>query len=467
MRLIVVFLLFSALTLVAGTALGNHVYIIPGIALAYYFLTFKTGAYILFIVLWQYVSNYFIGQGLVNNATAIKLIDARYYIVFVFLLNIKSIKINFKFEKKMIIWVVAEIVLIAIDSLTSNFIPGLGMLIIPYYVYMYYLIKLPTNPSFTEKIINLLIAICFLQLIVSVMQVNQIIDPPISGSSYAGEAIVSGLDDASVGTMGSISSNRTSWLGSIFFLFLFGYALHSKSLFVTLFSFVFLLQYSTVDSKTLLFVTILASIYIIKRSLKKLTILDKRLIILIVLVIVSIGFSSLINTYYLNIGTEGISAPIEMGRNALDDLRGNFSEWGKINGFVYLFESYKSTSIYAMLMGGNISIYDVDANIRTSENSIMAQNNFTNSVSAWISIFAMDGLIGILMVVWFFSLLHNGLREIEFRTVIGYSFYHSGHVILVALIFSMFIYYGISFGDLAFNFFLMLLAIIVRIELET
>ena len=156
-----------------------------------------------------------------------------------------------------------------------------------------------------------------------------------------------------------------------------------------------------------------------------------------------------------------------MVSNALNDLSSDFLGWGKIQGFVFLFESYKTTSIYTIFMGGNISVYNPDAPIRTSENSIMAQNNFTNSVSAWISIFAMDGLIGILMVVWFFSLLHNGLREIEFRTVIGYSFYHSGHVILAALIFSMFIYYGITFGDLAFNFFLIVLALIVRIELES
>ena len=297
MRLIVVYLLYSALILVAGTVLGNHVYIIPGIALAYYFLTSKTGTYIIFIVLWQYISNYFIGQGLVNNATSIKLMDARYYILFVFLLNIKSIKVNYKFEKKIIIWVIVEIVLIAIDNLASNLIPGLGILIMPYYVYMYYLIKIPKNPTFTNKVFNLLVAICMLQLIVSVMQVNQIIAPPLSASSFAGEAIVSGLDDASVGTMGSISSNRTSWLGTILFLFLFGYALQKKSISITLFSFVFLLQYLTVDSKTLLLVTIVALMYIIKRNIKRLTMLDKRVVIFIVLVIVSIGFVNLINTY--------------------------------------------------------------------------------------------------------------------------------------------------------------------------
>jgi len=466
-RLIVFYLLYSAVILVTGTVLGNYVYIIPGIALVYYFLTSKTESFILFIVLWQYTSNYFIGQGFVNNATSLKLIDARYFILFVFLLNAKSIKINFKYEKKMIIWVVIEIMLIAIDNLTSNVLPSFGILIMPYYVYMYYLIKIPNNPTFTNKVFNLLIAICMLQLIVSVMQVNQIIAPPLSASSFAGEAIVSGLDDAAVGTMGSISSNRTSWLGTILFLFLFGYALQKKSLSITLFSFVFLLQYLTVDSKTLLFATIVALMYLIKRNLKGLTILDKRVVIYIILVIVSIGFLNLINTYYLNIGSEGISAPIEIVSNSLSDLSSDFSGWGKIQGFVFLLDSYKTTSIYTIFMGGNISVFDLDAQIRTSENSIMAQNNFTNSVSGWISIFAMGGLIGIFMVIWFFYFLHNGLREIQYRTVIGYSFYLSGKAMLAALILSMFIYYGITFGDLAFNFFLILLALVVRIELES
>ncbi|MCK5134016.1 MAG: hypothetical protein KAR40_17940 [Candidatus Sabulitectum sp.] len=435
-----------------------------------FFIVSKSNSnYILFLIFWLYISNFYGGQGWITNSAVAKLINARYYIFFVFIVYFNKLSTRNSFDNNMLIWTVIYLILIIFRDIVVSHTFGLGILIIPYYVYVYYIIQLPSNTAFNNNLFNLLIAIGILQLIVSVMQVNGIIPPPIATPSglYAGFALVkSGIDDAAVGTMGSIASNQTSWLGTILFLFLGTIGFLKNSNRISMFSLLFLVQYSTVDSKTLLGTTIVAFVLLLIKLNIFNILFSRRVFTLLLILAFGLLMHNRINAYYMQFNTVGVEAPKENIFSSVQNIISNFNEWGKIKGFATLYNDFISQSGLTLLIGDNISIFDANSSVLLADVSIMSSNNLTNSISAWISLFARGGLLGLGLIIWFYYLLFSALRKRKYFSTIGYCFSKSGQIMLVSSILTMFIYYGVTFGDLPFTLIIMLFALVVRIEKE-
>jgi hypothetical protein len=318
-----------------------------------------------------------------------------------------------------------------------------------------------------------LLAIGILQVILSVMQVTGTIPPPItystlirSQSRIDAAQIESGLDDAAVGTMGRTASNKTSWICTTLFLFLFNIGVFTKKNWISVLSLVFLLQYATIDSKTLFITTIIAIIMnIFLLNIFKF-IFSKHLVILVAVLIFSMLLRTFIVQYYSTVTPKGVEWAVEEVNSSAYDVVNNISEWGKIRGFDVIYNHLLSNSLFTLFLGDNSSIFDMNSPLRKTENIFMARNNFTNSYSAFISTFARGGLLELLMVAWFYYLLFHVLKKRKFHTSIGLSFAKTGPVILTSTLIIMFIYTGLNFADLPFTLLIVLTGFVFRIERE-
>ncbi len=107
--------------------------------------------------------------------------------------------------------------------------------------FFFLILYLPKNKSFESNLLSLIIAIGLLQVIVSFLQVNQIIAPPrkiMEASTYFYQWEAS-LFDAASGTIGAAASNVTSWMETILFLTFFSLGVYKKRIpivFLVLFS---------------------------------------------------------------------------------------------------------------------------------------------------------------------------------------------------------------------------------------
>lgn len=460
-------MIISGVALLMGSVLKNALCFIPLLAFVLYLVNKKIESYIIFLVLWLYISSFYSGLGWINNSVAIKLMDTRYYIFFLFMLNIKRISANNHFERNMLIWIVFYLLLIAVRELVLYKSIGLGIVIVPYFAYIYFIIQLPRSNRFSNNFINLLFAIGILQLIVSIMQVRGIIPSAILTSTdlYAGVIPTrAGLDDVAMGTVGG--SNQASWIGTMLFLFIITIAIKKESIRITAFSLLFLFQYATVDSKTLLGVTMVATILLLIKTRIVSLLSPKRAFILISLLVFGLYMRTLISNYYSRISDAGIDAPLLKTESSIDIIRNDIAEWGKIRGFSTIYNDLASESVLSILIGNNKSIYDMNSSVRLADNSIISKNNLTNSLSAFISSFSRGGILQLVMILWFLIRLYIVLHKRKYHTDIGKTFKKSGQVMLSASILAMFISSAVSVTGLSFIMIVMLFALVVRIEKE-
>jgi hypothetical protein len=94
----------------------------------------------------------------------------------------------------------------------------------------------------------------------------------------------------------------------------------------------------------------------------------------------------------------------------------------------------------------------------------MQLNNITRSRSSFIKMYGTFGIPGLFFLLWLINFFWSDIKTRHFYTSLGRSFKNSGRAILFGSTIFMFLYGGHTYKDLAFEAFLILYAVVLRIE---
>ena len=428
----------------------------------------KVDNLVLFLIFWLFIYNYYLGQNWIHNELISKyLIKGQFYTIITFIVFVRKGWFRDEFSKKLFSWVLIFLMIMLFSNILHlNFNPGFINQV--YFIFMFFLIlNIPGNKFFERNLLSLVVAIGLLEVVVSILQVSQILAPPIKLSVDSQFLWEAGLDDVASGTFGAGSSNVTSWLSTILFFTFFSFGVYRKKVIIVLASFIFMLQYVTVDSKTALVVSILAFILLLY-NLKIFTFYKVRNYFYVSLIISFVFITQImITSYYENIFNIGVGAVNTNVANSAELVLSNIQDWGKIAGFKNITEDYIDTNPFYLLIGYGISNFDYDTNggrIENMDTPIMQLNNITRSRSSFISIYGELGIPGLLMLIWLFLILFRNIQKRNYNTVLGNSFKQSGIAVLFGSMIFMFLYGGHKYNDMAFLMFFILYASVLRIE---
>jgi len=470
---IALYLAIGGITLYLGFFLKNGIGILSfWIFLIFLFFSKNKDNLLLFIIFWLFLYNYYVGQGWITNNLVLKyLIRGQLYVLITFLFLFSKSWIKNGLSKKLLKWAIILTIIILLSNLFHlNF--QLSFINRIYFILLFILIlNLPQKRYFETRLFNLIIALGILEVIVSFLQVNQVIAPPqrIAESHTQIYLWVAALDDVASGTFGAMQSNVTSWFETVLFLVFFGLGVYKKKIAFIVLSFIFIMQYVTVDSKTALGVTALSFLYLLYR-LKIFNFLNKKNIKYIILIsIFLIIAKSFIAYYYTSqnaIGTEKTKNYVE---GSVGLVFNYIPDWGKIAGFRNITKDYIKNYPSYFLIGYGIGNFTYNTNsgrIEDMDIPIMQLNNITRSRSSLISAYGNLGIPGLFMVLWLFVIFYKDIKKQKFYTVFGASFKQAGIAVLFGSIIFMFLYGGHHYNDLAFQMFIILYALVKRVEVQ-
>lgn len=423
---------------------------------------------ILFIIMWMYLYNFFLGQMWVYDLQVVKIINPSYYIFILLIFEYKKFHIINKYDKYLAIWTVCYLVVQSFGALIHGQF-GIGIILYPYGIYIYYiLVYAPHMSQFTNKLVNLLIAIGLMQVLLSFMQAYGVISRPLVFQDLY-VSVSAGIDDAASGTMGTGQSNVTSWICTVLFIFFLSLGFIKKKKIYIILSLIFLAQYASVDSKTALMIT-LYSVIILLYKISRLKISYRKYIGTILMILLfGILLYSMINTFYMNISDEGIEYSKEAISVTAVQIIADIQNWGKVAGFSNLTGMLLNDNPIYILFGygrGNYTYLDRRKEIMDLDTPIMMLNNATNSNSSFLSEYGSGGLFGLIMVVSLLMILYNSVKKQRYVTDIGKSYLISGKVMIIGSAIFMFVYNGHRIMDLAFTLILILKAVVIRYENE-
>ncbi|MDF2189180.1 hypothetical protein [Paraflavitalea sp. CAU 1676] len=262
------------------------------------------------------------------------------------------------------------------------------------------------------QLFNLFTAAMILQTSMCILQVAQIIPPSSSmmddGSGGQFEW-VAGLDDVACGTFGPVSGHIVSWFASLMALFLIlAWTVNRQSKYLVLAG-ISLLQFATIDSKTIMGVMILMMLYtfyFLTKHKAQFRLPARRL--------TSFAISGGVMAFCLFIGWQYYYEYQNREGGALN--RSNFNEvyeseikksqelvlenigdWGKIKGFSYVFTDFIESDPFEVFWGYSLQGYNFNGKmsyIESKDTPLMQLNNFTKSRSTFIVQFAQSGLLG-------------------------------------------------------------------------
>jgi hypothetical protein len=464
--------LFSGF-LFLGAMSRNYIGIISFLLFLVLLVTNKFEKLLLFIIALIYLSPFFIGQGwITNNIVEKYIIKGQIYIIITFIVLNKNYWFSYNPHRSLAKWGLYFLILIVISdvlhfSLQVNAINQIYFILLFFLVYF-----IPKSHEFYRQLLNFLVAIGLLQVIISFLQVNQIIPPATKVMSITeGQSFmwVAGLDDVASGTFGAAASNVTTWFATLIFMFLFslGYVTKKKSLIVL--SLLLALQHGSVESKIVSVLSVISFLYLLQK-LKVFNIFNrKNITYLFIIFIFSFAISIIIESYYKNLYKEGIVKPIDLMSNTTLMVYDNFWDWGKFAGFKNItFDHLRNNPIQILIGYGrdNYNYSDNMGRIEAMDTPIMQLNNITRSRSTFIDVYAKLGLPSLLLILFLFMLLFRDINSRYYLTRVGQSFKYSSSAILIGSFILMFIYAGHTYNDPAFMTFFILYALVLRTENE-
>jgi len=464
-------LVLLSIVLIYGTLSKNMIFIVPISVIIYSIKYNDTDNAILFIIFWAYIFRFFVGQGSISNAFLIRyLVSPDVYLLFILLLYHKKICLSYKHDRYLFRWILGMILIVFFSDMINGSV-NINAINYPSTIYYYFaIVHLPKRTNFNNRLLNLIIAIAVLQILISVLQVTDTIPRPTlqqtSGyfSQYTWEP---GLADVASGTMGTGRSTVTSWIGTVLFLFFLSIGLYKKKFIMVIFSFLFLFQYVTVDSKTALGMTVLGLILLLLAYNPIKILFSKRVVYILFIILAAMSIRILWDKYYRDVlgHSQGIKRTEELIASKVDVVINNLPVWGKIRGFVTISEDFDRKGIIYYLLGyGQGGYMNMRDYIESKDAIPMQFSNITRSRSTIIRVYANLGLLGILFKVVLLLILAVGIIKMRTRTSVGHSFKKAGIPILIASVVFMFLYTGLSFQDEAFAMYIIIYALVVRYE---
>jgi len=268
------YVLLIAFVLLGGVILKDGIAILFALIIIYFSATKNLYRAIEFFFLWFFISNFFIGQGYITNEFLINYIAKPSFLLFlIFLFSFNKIPKQLLSAKYIIYWL-AFLSITLFSSVTQGQSPFVIITISSFFMLYLLLQAKGIHENQYNNLLNLFVAVAIIQTIVSFLQVTQILSPPsrMMENGTGGQFLMTaGLDDVASGTFGAGASHLTSWYASLISLFLLIiWTITKKGKYIVLMVISFL-QFATVDSKTIMVVTVLMLAYFIFFLLKERT----------------------------------------------------------------------------------------------------------------------------------------------------------------------------------------------------
>ena len=406
--------IFRYLFIVAITILGG-IFLKEGIALlfvgliVYFCITRNLYRAIETFFIWFFLSSFFIGQGYLSNEFIIKYIAKPHFLLFVIFLFFLNKIPKMVLQAKYIYMWFFFLLLTLLSSVTQGQSPFVIITISGFFI-MYLLMQAKgITHGQNQNILNLFVAVAITQTVVSILQVTELI--PASTKVEGGEVVIMGLDDVASGTFGAAASHLTSWYAALMSLFLLLMWLITKNNSYLIFIVISFLQFATVDSKTIMGVTILmlgfTILYVFKVKKMFRISIGKYVLIIFIFAIGIFGFYTAWDSYYQYFGnkTGGTRTSLNaVYQNELVESTSlvltNIGDWGKIKGYQYIVEDYINNNPVQLIWGYGIQGYDMSGKggyILDKDTPLMQLNNLTNSRSGLIKQFAVSGFLGFIL----------------------------------------------------------------------
>lgn len=470
-QILLYIVLFSSILLL-GKFIQDGIGIISFVVFGWLLMNKKFNTLTYFLIIWLYLNNYFIGQQYIINSKIYNyLFNGNLYTLLFFIYSFKKKWIYNSLNKQLFSWSISLIIFVFISNIL-HLLFKLSFLHSANVVLLFLIVQnIQTKKNFEKNILLILISIGFFEVIISYLQVTQVLPPPIKDMATMGGQNflwIAGLDDIASGTFGAAASNVTSWFETVLFLFFFSIGLNKKSILIIILSLVFLTQYGSVDSKTALGVTFASLLFLFSLTRFRNIVNFRNIVSVILLISFTFLLSVMIKNYYNSNFTSGSQAVDVNISNTAQVIFDNVQDWGKFAGFRNITEDwFAHGDPFYLFIGygqGNFNYDNNSGRIEQMDTLLMSMNNITRSRSSFIQMYGTFGIFGLLLLFWLFVILWKSIKKTKFKTTIGKSFKSSGIAFLFGSFLFMFLYGGHTYRDLAFQAFLILYAIVLRLE---
>lgn len=383
-------------------------------------------------IIWASLYNFFVGQGLLQYQLIEKYISKPSFLLFIiFITFFTHIHKSVKNSKFFFIWIILIIVTL-IGYLYRQQTPF--PIITLSSAFMGY--SICRNYHFSKvqfyKLFNLFVAISLTQLIVSILQLVNIIPPTKylqrdgMGNQFLWEA---GLDDLARGTF-FVNASLFVCFVSILLLFIWVITKKRRYFYIAILS---LVQISLADNKLFLGVMVVMLFWFflyVMKELKKLRITFRR-IMSIVLIMLTIIFSvfKLMDVYYKYQSVRGgavnrtdfIAVFFNAKGSVFETVKYAFEDikyWGKIKGYSYVIQDLANAGFIELISGFGLN-NDRMFYIESKDIQFIQQNNFLNSRSGLIYMLNQIGLCGFILLIisiifWYqFNLINRNSNSSE------------------------------------------------------
>jgi hypothetical protein len=416
--LIKTLLVFGAI-LFAGSILKDIAALLVAIVIVYFLIKGNHYRTMEYWLIWYLCYNFYQGQLYFNISVVENYVANPPKLLFlIFIYNFNYIRTRLK-DSVLNKGVLAFSVSLLLGSLINGQSIFAFIDDIPFFLIFFIFIGFKFDDIQSKGLLNLFIAIGILQSVVSFLQVGQIIPPPTTIMDDGGGGIntwVAGLDDVASGTFGASASHLTSWYAALvgFFLILVFAILKKIKYFI--FAAICLIQFATVDSKTIMGITVVMFSYLmliyLPRCKNEFKLDVPKLFISIFLVaIFGFGLKQGINAYYVYFSEQtGTSARANLDAVYEDEVSSSFDivmedplNWGKIKGPVYVLEDFTKEGMLTFLFGYGPRGYDYNGKMMLIENMDapkMQLDSFTKSRSGFIAGLARFGTIGAILLFY-------------------------------------------------------------------
>jgi len=414
-RYVLQYLLVFALVLLAGW-IGKDLTVILIITIILFFCLSKNLFFALNVwLIWFFTQGFYVGQNFIHNSLILNYFSKPSFILFIIFLFFFNTIPKTLFKKLFLIsWLV--FIFTALESSLYNDQMPFVLITISSFFFLYLLLTSTEISRIQyQKILNLFVTVAILQTFVSLLQVLEILPPAtkLMSDGFGGiELWKAALDDAASGTFGPDSSHLVSWYVSMIALFATLIWVMTRRLKYIVVVIISLAQFATVDSKTVMAVMAVMILYLLFFLLKNRLSFSLTLPNFFKMISIAIGlaFSLLIawNMYYEDTNSKyGNGQRGDLHSVYKNEVAGSFNaitehwtEWGKIQGFHYVFDDFLNNPIQ-IICGYGLQGYNYNGKMKYIESldtPIMQSDDSTRSRSGLIALFATTGIVGFALI---------------------------------------------------------------------
>ena len=416
-RSIIRYLVIYLIVLLGGAVAKDGFAILMSLLIIVYLCNNRVFRSIEYWLIWFFAYGFYTGLGLIKIEPVAKYIAKPSFLLFIIFLAIfHKVPDRIKNSKFSILW----LIFLGLSLLSILFHKQSPFILITYssFFFVYYILR---SGIFTvdhcRSLLNLFIATAILQTLTCVMQVAQLIPPAskmMDDGSGAKMEWVAGLDDVATGTFGAVSGHVVSWYVSMIALFcILVWTVTRKSKYLIVAAIAFL-QFATIDSKTIMGVMLAMMgflyYYLVKNRKKVKMPVHKLASFAVMAGVMGLVLFTAWDFYYSYQnkagGTESrgsfndvYESEIKASRQLIID---NIDDWGKIKGFSYVMDDFKTSGPFDMFWGYGLMGYSFNGKmslIESKDTPLMQLNNFTRSRSTLIIQFATCGFLGFALFI--------------------------------------------------------------------